>query len=180
MFPGGRLPLQLFEQRYLEMAKACLKDGSPFGVCLIREGQEVGAPALPADIGCLARIVDWDMQQLGVLQIVARGERRFRILERSVKDNGLARASIEILPEENDAPIPSACESCVRLLERIIAQHAALFEPPHRLHSSAWVSSRLAEILPLPLGAKQELLELSEARLRLERLNTLLAASLQA
>jgi Lon protease-like protein len=63
----------------------------------------------------------------------------------------------------------------VRLLERVIEQQAALFEPPHRLHSASWVSARLAEILPLPLAAKQELLELTDARARLERLNSLLA-----
>ena len=55
LFPGGRLPLRIFEQRYMTMAKACLKGGSPFGVCLIREGKEVGEPAVPADVGTLAR-----------------------------------------------------------------------------------------------------------------------------
>ena len=177
LFPGGRLPLRIFEQRYLEMAKACLKDGSAFGVSLIREGQEVGAPALPAQVGCLARIAAWDMAQLGVLQIVARGEQRFRILERRVQDDGLARASIELLPEEIDGPLPAGCERCARLLERIIAGHGALFEPPHRLDSSAWVSARLAEVLPLPLELKQELLETPDARARLERLSSVLAAS---
>ena len=68
LFPGGRLPLRIFEQRYMDMAKACLKDGSPFGVCLIREGAEVGAPAVPAEVGTLARITHWDMPQLGVLK----------------------------------------------------------------------------------------------------------------
>ena len=51
LFPGGRLPLKVFEQRYVEMTKRCVRDGSPFGVCMIREGKEVGNPALPADIG---------------------------------------------------------------------------------------------------------------------------------
>src|SRR5439155_12683725 len=60
LFPGGRVPLRIFEQRYMDMAKACLRDGSPFGVCLIREGREVGAPAIPADVGTLARIGAWD------------------------------------------------------------------------------------------------------------------------
>lgn len=63
LFPGGRLPLRIFEQRYMEMAKACIRDGSPFGVCLIREGREVGAPATPVEVGCLARIGHWDMPQ---------------------------------------------------------------------------------------------------------------------
>jgi Lon protease-like protein len=174
LFPGGRLPLRIFEQRYMDMAKACLRDGSPFGVCLIREGREVGAPATPVDVGCLARIGHWDMPQLGLLQVTAVGERRFRIVERSVRPDGLALASVETLSDDRDSPVPASCGGCVRLLERIIEQQAGLFEPPHRLDSASWVSSRLAEILPLPLAAKQELLELDDARARLERLNSLL------
>jgi Lon protease-like protein len=175
LFPGGRLPLRIFEQRYMEMAKACLRDGSPFGVCLIREGAEVGVPATPVDIGCLARIVEWDMEQLGVLQVLARGERRFRVLERRTQTDGLLRASIEPLDEDGDAEIPARCVTCARLLERVIDQRSGLFEPPHRLDSSAWVSSRLAEILPLPLAIKQELLEIANGRARLERLNGFLS-----
>jgi len=175
LFPGGRLPLRVFEQRYMEMAKACLRDAAPFGVCLIREGAEVGAAATPMEVGCLARIAEWDMEQLGVLQIVARGERRFRVLERRAQADHLLRASIEILPDDEDSKIPDSCLICVRLLERLIDQQGALFEAPHRLDSSAWVSSRLAEILPLPLAVKQELLEIADGRARLERLNGFLA-----
>jgi Lon protease-like protein len=175
LFPGGRLPLRIFENRYMEMAKACLKDGSPFGVCLIREGREVGDPATPVDVGTLARIVSWDMQQLGVLHVVARGERRFRILARRVQADGLARAQVEILPEENDAAVPPACSTSAKLMERVIEQHPELVERPHRLDSCAWVSARLAELLPLPLEAEQALLELGDARARLERLNAALA-----
>ena len=173
LFPGGRLPLRIFESRYMEMAKACLKDGSAFGVCLIREGAEVGAPATPSDVGTLARIVTWDMPQLGVLHVAARGERRFRILERRVQPDGLARASIELLNEESDSTVPEAASACVRLIERVIEQHPELLERPHRLDSCSWVSSRLAELLPLPLEAKQALLELDDARTRLERLSAL-------
>ena len=80
-----------------------------------------------------------------------------------------------MLPDDIDAPVPEQCKSCVRLLERVIAQQGeGLFEAPHRLDSSAWVSARLAELLPLPLSAKQELFELTDARARLERLNNLL------
>ena len=177
LFPGGRLPLRIFEQRYMDMAKACLRDSSPFGVCLIREGREVGAPAIPADVGTLAHIGAWDMPQLGMLHITARGEQRFRIIERHVQPDGLARASIQILEGEVDSSVPEACSACVKLLERVIEQQSGLFEQPHRLDSASWVSSRLAEILPLPLPAKQELLELSDARARIERLNELLRPS---
>ena len=174
LFPGGRLPLRIFEQRYMEMAKACLKAESPFGVCLIREGAEVGAPATPNDVGTLAKIVTWDMPQLGVLQVTARGERRFRILERRVQADGLALGRIEFLPEDADSTLPQNLSPCAKLLERVIEQHPALFETPHRLDSCSWVSSRLAEILPLPLEAKQALLELDDARARLERLQGML------
>jgi Lon protease-like protein len=159
------------------MAKACLKDNTAFGVCAIREGKEVGAPAVPFDVGTLAKIAEWDMQQLGVLQIVAAGEARFRVLEHHAQRDGLLVGHVELLPAETDGPIPATCEPALRLLERVIEQHAELFPEPHHLRSAAWVSARLAEILPLPLPAKQELLEVDDARVRLERVNALLRAS---
>jgi Lon protease-like protein len=177
LFPGGRLPLRIFEQRYMDMAKICLRDGSAFGVCLIREGREVGSPAIPADIGTLARIGAWDMPQLGMLHITAHGEQRFRIVERRVQADGLALASIKLLEGDADSAVPESCSGCVKLLERVIEQQSGLFESPHHLDSASWVSSRLAELLPLPLPAKQELLELSDARARIERLNSLLRPS---
>lgn len=174
LFPGGRLPLRIFEQRYMNMAKACLRDGQPFGVSLILEGNEVGAPALPADVGCLARIATWDMPQLGVLEVLAVGERRFRIAERRVQDDGLQRARLFVLEEETDGPVPADCRRCVTLLERVIEQAPALFEDPPRLDSCAWVAARLAEALPIPNSTKQALLELNDGRIRLERINRLL------
>jgi uncharacterized protein len=173
LFPGGRLPLRIFEQRYMEMAKTCLKDNAPFGVCLIQQGKEVGEPAVPVGVGCLARITEWDMPQLGVLQVTARGESRFRILGQRVQPDGLVRATIELLPEGEDVPLPEAAARYAKLLERVIEQHPALLERPHRLDSSAWVSARLAELLPLPLEAKQALLETENGRARLEKLDAL-------
>ena len=174
LFPGGRLPLRIFEQRYMEMASACLRHGSSFGVCLIREGAEVGAPAVPEPVGCLARIAEWDMEQLGVLRVTVLGERRFRVQSQRVQPDRLLRASAELLPEEQDAPVPPALQACVHLIERAIEQAPALFPEPRRLDSCAWVGARLAEALPLPLAARQELLEMPDARERLELLNDLL------
>jgi len=176
LFPGGLLPLRVFEQRYVEMTKSCLREERPFGVCLIREGSEVGAPALAEQIGCLARIAQWDMQQLGLLQITARGEQRFRVLERTLQPGGLARARIELLAADRDAPVPDRFSACSRLLEQVIEQYGARqIEPPFRFESSSWVSARLTEILPVPLGAKQKLMELEDALQRLEILHKYLA-----
>ena len=173
LFPGGRLPLRIFEQRYMDMAKACLKDGSPFGVCLILEGREVGEPATPAEVGTLARITSWDMPQLGVLQVLAVGGQRFRLRERRVERGGLARGDIDLLDGDQDAAIPESCTRCVKILQRVVDEQPDLLEAP-QMGSASWVGSRLAELLPLPLDAKQELLELTDARARLERLNALL------
>ena len=177
LFPGGRLPLRIFEQRYLVMAKACLRDGTPFGVCLIREGREVGEAALPEDVGCTARIVEWDMPQLGLLQVVARGERRFRIRKRRVQADGLALAEVEPLEEARDAPIDAGADLCARVLRRIVeAAPSGLVETPPRYDSAAWVSARLAELLPLSLVSRQRLLEMDEPRDRLEILRRLISA----
>jgi Lon protease-like protein len=178
LFPGGLLPLRLFEQRYLEMAKACLRDEAPFGVCLIREGSEVGAPATHEPIGCLARITQWDMQQLGLLQVLARGGERFRVVAERVRADGLILGEIELMSEGADASVAERHGACARLLERIVAEHGErLFAKPFQLDSSAWVGARLAEVLPLPALTRHKLLELDDPVQRLDILQRLLAQS---
>jgi Lon protease-like protein len=178
LFPGALLPLRIFEQRYLEMAKNCLRASTPFGVCLIREGSEVGTPATHEDLGCLAHIAQWDMQQLGLLQLVAQGGERFRVRATRIRTDGLILADIEILAEEPDTPIPEKFRACRQLLERIVAEHGErLFAKPFQLDSSAWVAARLAEVLPLPSAARQRLLELDDSQQRLEIIQRLLVES---
>jgi Lon protease-like protein len=178
LFPGGLLPLKIFEQRYLEMAKSCMRANTPFGVCLIREGSEVGAPATHENLGCLARITQWDMQQLGLLQLVAQGGERFRVLATRIRTDGLILADIEILAQEADTPLPEKFGACRQLLERIVAEHGErLFARPFQLDSSAWVAARLAEVLPLPSAARQKLLELDDSQKRLEIIQRLLVES---
>ena len=168
LFPGGILPLRIFEVRYVEMAKACLKDGTPFGVCLIREGAEVGAPAVPEPAGCLARIAECDVEQLGVLNVKAEGLERFRIVSTDVNRDGLVVGRIEDLhaePEVADAP---GLAECAGFLRKVMPQIGAeRFAQPYRFDDASWVGFRLAEILPLRMDVKQKLLELTDATLRL-------------
>lgn len=175
LFPGGLLPLRIFEQRYMEMAKACLKNDEHFGICLIGSGREVGAPAVPESIGSTAKIVEWDMQQLGVLSLKVQGGQRFRIIESRVTETGLTRASVEMLPHDADSSLPAEFDACAMLLKAVFEEHGSqIVAAPFRFESSSWVSSRLAEILPVPLAAKQKLLELEDARQRIEILDKFL------
>jgi Lon protease-like protein len=162
LFPGGMLPLKIFEQRYLEMTKACLRDNLAFGVCLIREGHEVGAPAAPESVGCLATIEQWDMPHTGMFHLLARGGDRFRIHETSVASNGLISGDVEMLPPADPcAPDPQ----CVDLIKRIIEQVGAEnFPQPLKLEDGAWVAYRLAEMMPFSMAQKQRLLEMDKVR----------------
>lgn len=168
LFPGGILPLKVFEQRYLDMAAACMKDGSPFGICLIARGQETGAAAEPETVGTLARIEHWEMPQLGILMITVRGSRRFRVRSRRVVDGQLVRAQIELLAEPA-VPLPPARQPLLPLLRRVARDLGPERMPePHRFDDAAWVGYRLTEILPVQNLAKQKLLELEDPLVRLE------------
>jgi hypothetical protein len=175
LFPGGVLPLRVFETRYVDMTRECMKENRPFGVCLIREGGEVGEPAVPEDVGTLAAITDFDVADPGVLGIKARGGKRFRILERTVSRQGLVRARVEVLQPEEDSPVPPEYASCARIVTLVIADQAAgTFAEPYEFDSASWVGYRLSEILPVPLKAKQKLLELEGGLARLEVLHKFL------
>lgn len=167
LFPGGRLALRIFEQRYLDMATACMKDQIPFGVCLIAAGDEVGGAAEPHAVGTLAEIASCDMEQLGVLLVGVRGGQRFRIAE-SRREAGLLRARIDILPEPSQA-VPAERGRLLPLLRRIVGEGGeARFPAPHRFDDAGWVGCRLTEILPVQNLAKQKLLELDDPLIRLE------------
>lgn len=174
LFPDGVLPLKVFEQRYIEMTKACLRDQRPFGVCLIREGHEVGTAAVPEPVGCFAAIESWDMPQLGLFHLIARGGERFRIREMRVAPNHLISAAVDPIPADDAAfRVDPLCREVLQaIIEKVGAER---FPAPVRLDDAAWIGYRLAEVLPLEARAKQELLELTDATARLERLRALLA-----
>jgi len=172
LFPGGPLGLRIFEQRYLQMVRDCTRDQSCFGICLILEGAEAGAPALPAAVGTLARITDFYSQPDGLLGISVEGCARFRVLRTRVRDNGLVRGDVCYWPEEPVLPVPPEFGLLADILERLVEQAGGWWRdaPRERYDDASWVSFRLAEFLPLKPAERQQLLELTDP---LERLRVL-------
>ena len=183
LFPGGVLPLRVFEARYMDMVRQCMKTDAPFGVVLITKGGEVGAPAATEAVGTVARIVAWDMPQLGLLHLRAIGGERFRIEQTEVQPDGLQVARVQPIAPDDDPPLDEQYRPCADLLQRVIDDlgrqraeddgepqdpvNSIPFEAPYRFDSSVWVGNRLCEFLPIPLRARQKLMELQDAASRL-------------
>jgi hypothetical protein len=174
MFPGAVLPLRIFEVRYIDMARDCLRAKKPFGICLIKEGGEVGTPAVPESVGCTARIADCDVEE-GVMKIRAEGLERFRIVATEVTRQSLIVAEVEKLTAEPEVTdVPGLVECAAFLAKAIIGIGEDRFAKPYRLEDATWVGFRLAEILPLRNDVKQKLLEITDAQLRLAVLHRFL------
>jgi len=171
LFPGGVLPLRIFEPRYLEMVSACMKEGTGFGIALILSGSEVGEAAKTYDIGSYARIIDWNMRDDGFLGISVQSEQRFRILASEVRPNQLIYAEVEMLEERQSQAFPQEYRAAVALLRDIINKVGGHYaEIPPRYDDPLWVSGRLAELLPIEPLQKQHLLQMDDPLQRLERL----------
>lgn len=170
LFPHGPLPLRIFETRYVDMVKRCMRESSGFGVVLVTGGSEVGQAAGYADIGTTARIVDFNLLPDGLLGITCRGERRFRIVRRWREADGLNMGEVEWI-DEAGAPtvrVPAEHRHLADLLKRVLPELGDVYaglEP--RYDDAEWVGARLIEILPIALEDKQSCLELLDP---LERL----------
>lgn len=175
VFPGGRLPLRIFEQRYLNMIKQAIANDTPFGICAIREGSETGSPAVPYDVGTCMRITDWDMPQTGILHIETVALERFVIRSTHAEPDGLLVGTVEDVSVESTAPIPDDLELPVEILRHIIGEYGdAHFPEPHQLDNAVWVGYRLSEVLPLTLSIQQNLLEMNDSVMRLRILTEFL------
>jgi Lon protease-like protein len=179
LFPGGVLPLRIFEQRYIEMTKACLRDTRPFGVCLITHGDEVASPtsAPPSfsTVGTQATLSTWDMPELGILHVTAVGGDRFQVRSHRVEAGGLVVAEAARIPVEPALPLPARFDPLAKLLELIAARAGPhQFPETHAYDDASWVGYRLAELLPLPLSIKQGMLEINDAGMRLSLLQKFL------
>jgi len=178
MFPGGVLPLRIFEPRYLDMVSDCLRNDTPIGVVLIRDGQEVGQAADTHEMGTLSIISYWNRRNDGLLGITLRGTQRFRLLTHEVMPNQLVLAEVEDLPAPQSIQVHSKYQPMANLLRKIIAQ----LEPPYttmpaHYDNLEWVSARLCEFLPMPLEDKQQLLECDDIINRIEQLYVMMQRS---
>lgn len=174
LFPGGLLSLKVFEARYLDLAATCLRERRPFGVVALRKGHEVRQgddTTVLEEIGVVAELLEVDSAQPGILHLRCRGTQRFRIVSTRQQPDGLWVGMVEMLPDDEVlAPVETMHET-VRGLANAIAslkgKGVEPFEEPYRFDSAGWVANRWCEILPIPLAAKQKLMELPDARVRL-------------
>lgn len=180
LFPRGPLPLRIFEPRYVDMVRRCMREGSCFGVVLLQGGGETGPVSGVAAVGTSARIVDFDLLKDGLLGISCRGERRFRLLRRWREDDGLNMGEVEWLDPAVSAPaavvaVPPEHRHLADLLRRVIPELGEVYagiEP--RFEDADWVGSRLVEILPIGLADKQACLEMDDPLERLAVLSPLI------
>lgn len=171
LFPGGLLPLRIFEARYLDMISECMREQKGFGVCAIRSGSEVGRSTNCHDIGTLALVQDFDRGDDGLLSIVVQGVRRFRLIHRRVETSQLLRATVEWLDDSDDAVLPEAHASMATFLAQLLKRAGEPFAGMEtHFESCDWVAGRLTELLPFALADKQRLLEMDLALDRLDAL----------
>lgn len=168
LFPGGPLPLRIFETRYIDMVRRCMREGVGFGVLRLDAGPEAGGPADFSDTGTEARIVDFSRLEDGLLGISCVGQERFRVIETWRQDDGLNMGLVEDLPPDPAVAVPEEFGFMAEVLRRILPELGDLYASvPQRFGDAAWVGYRLSELLPLATSDKQALLEMIDP---LERL----------
>lgn len=177
LFPGGRLPLKIFEQRYLDLVKNCLADNSTFGLCAIREGSEVGKLAIPFEVGTEVRIMEWDMPQPGIFHIMVEGLQRYMASDWKPL-GGVLVASVQSMSVEEPCAIPEELRLCPEVLKHILADSPAAVTDSH-FKDAVWVGYRLSEKLPFKLHVKQDLLEMNDPLTRLRILDQFLRKQAQ-
>ena len=179
LLPYGRMPLQIFEPRYLDLVRDCMKSDSPFGVVWIRRGAEVAqrgrASAELGDYGTSARIVDWDQLSNGLLGITIEGAGRFELFETSTRSNGLVVGQVELKPAVVPAPMSDVWVSLLDVL-RSLETHPHVERMKLRVdYNDAWqVAYTLVQLLPLDEALKYELLGIDSIDVLMAELQALL------
>lgn len=174
LFPGGPLPLRIFETRYIDMISERMRSDAAFGVLLIKDGHEAGT-STSYEVGTLARISDWYQGSDGLLGITAIGEQRFQLVSAEQQADGLYIGEIELLPDEEAMILPDEYKGMAKILEGVLNDLGRLYEPLQSNYDDAgWVTSRFIEILPIDLEQKQRCLEQADPVQRLKLVSELL------
>ncbi|MDQ8037793.1 MAG: LON peptidase substrate-binding domain-containing protein [Pedobacter sp.] len=158
LFPGGELPLRIFEMRYRRLVDLCGKI-QPFVVVRIREGREVGEPAFTYEVGTRTYFEQLISQRDGTLGALALAEQRVRLSDWRVDGDGLMFAKARLLSDETYAPVPEDLAALAKVLE----------EQGHAVPDAGMLAWRLADGLPLDANTRQALLEESDGERRLEQ-----------
>lgn len=176
LFPGGALPLRIFESRYIDMISRCMKQQTPFGIVMIKSGKEVGDAAEVYEYGTLADIHYFEQLDNGLLGITARGGQRFHIRHSWLEANQLRMAEVELLADEPRQEILEAHQPWAELVAEIMQQLGPPYSMlPAEYDNATWVGHRLAELLPIERELKQLFLQMREPQERLERIIALLS-----
>lgn len=192
LFPGGVLPLRIFEVRYLDLIQRCQKEGAPFGVVCLTQGSEVRQAPATGDtaaaelfhpIGTLAHIELYERPQPGLMLIRCRGGRRFRLLRSEQMKHGLWTGEAEYLADDPVVPVPPDLVpvrvGLQRLLQHMQAQaqpgDELPIQPPLQWDDCGWVAHRWCDILPVSPQLKQQFLAVDNPLIRLELVGDLLA-----
>ncbi len=179
LFPGGRIPLQIFEQRYLDLVRGCMKEDTGFGLAWIAKGAEVAHPGAGqpnlGEYGCYARIVDWDSLPNGLLGITIEGGERFRLSEARAEDNQLVMGEVEIEPLRDSVPMREEWDSMLAVLQSL-EQHPHVQKLGIRPdHNDAWqVGCALAQLLPVDERIKYHLLRMDDIADFMEQMDQIL------
>ncbi len=187
LFPGGQLSLQVFEVRYLDMIRQCINNSSTFGVVTLTSGSEIRLPGKTetfSQVGTLVNILEWSSPRPGLLTVICEGTRRFRIYTIEQQRHGLWTAEyLDMIDNDKDIPIPDELIDTSTSLENLlytmkrqgIGESELSVVAPYRLNDCGWVANRWAELLPISLPQKQNLLALENPLLRLELIQDELA-----
>ena len=192
LYPGGTLPLRIFEVRYLDMIRKCHRSGAPFGVVLLTQGTEVakagtqaasgGASEAFCPVGTLATIPQCESPQAGLLVVRCTGTQRFRVTRSEKLKHGLWIGDVTLLLDDQAVAIPpdlahvsQALNALIQSLhQRAVPVPEMPVQAPYLLDDCAWVANRWCELLPMPPEHKQRLMELDNPLVRLELVSDVL------
>lgn len=178
LFPGGALPLRIFETRYIDMISRCMREQSPFGIIMIKNGKEVGDAAEVYDVGTLADVHYFEKLENGLLGITVRGGQRFHVQRSWVEPDQLLMAEVVLLEDEAALPMLTEHRPWAGLVAEILEQLGPPYSVlPCEYENATWVSQRLVELLPIDREMKQLFLQMQDPQQRLERLISLLSSS---